>query len=225
MPLVAASEVFNSARVYLNDPNATLWTDALLLPYLKEAYEYARNAQALLGLPNSYKTSVQTVAASAVILPTLPTDLLLPIRLEERLLGSTDPYDPMIETVWDPNQLQTSSLNFWNWRNQIINFLGTLAGSPSRQVRMYYLGDMDPTSITTGTIDLLGNVRIFLGAKIAALVQTFALQNLTQAQLADSIAEIQLKMMMDIQIKNRQALPTRQKPFRAYPRHWGGRNY
>lgn len=225
MPLVTAAQVFASARVYLNDPNATQWTDAKLNPYLIEAYEYGRNAQALVGLPSSYKVDVETISAGVTTLPSPPSDLLLPIRLEERPSGSTDPYDPMQETVWDPNQLQTSSLNFWDWRNQIVNFLGTLAGSPDVQVRMYYLGDMNPTGVTTSSTDLLGNIKIFLGAKVAALVHTFALQNLTQAQISDSVAETQLKMILDVQVKNRQALPVRQRPFRAYPRYWGGRNF
>lgn len=216
MPAVAATEVFNSARVYLNDNNITLWTDAILTPYLVEAYEYGRNAQALVGLPSSYKTFVATVAAGAVIFTAPPADLLLPISLGERLLGSTDPYSPMTQTTWTPDQLQSSTLGYWNWRGGIVNFLGTLAGSPSVQVKMSYLGDMDPTAVTAASADLLGNIKIFLGAKIAALVQTFALQNLSQAQIADSIAETQLRMILDVQVKSRQALPIRQRPFRAY---------
>lgn len=217
MPLVTAASVFASARTYLNDASAAVYTDAVLLPYLKEAYEHGRNEQALKGLPNAYKTSVQVVTIGAVVFPTV-SDLLVPIKMEERANGSSDLYDPMTETTWDPNATQTTSLNFWDWRNQTINFLGA---TTDRQVRLYYMGDMDPTGLTTGSVNLLGNVRSFLGAKVAAFAHEFIQQNTTLAQAANQIAEEQLKKIIAIQIKNRQALPIRMRGFEAYPRYWG----
>lgn len=218
MPLITAAQVFASARTYLNDPSATIWTDALLLPYLQEAYEYGRNEQALKQLPNAYKTDVRTITAGSVTYTPLPSDLLIPIKVEERTPGSIDPYDPMTQTVWDPNETQVDTLRSWNWRNQAINFLGATA---NREVRIYYMGDMDPTGLLVGSTNLLGNIRVFLGAKVAALVQAFALQNITQARIADDVAEQQLKKILQVQSNARQAVPIRMKPHISYPRYWG----
>lgn len=218
MPDITAGEVFNSARVYLNDPNTTLWTDARLLPYLKEAYEYGRNEQASKDLPNSYKTDTQTVVAGQTTLATPPSDLLLPIKLAERTPGTTDPFVPMSEAVWDINATPVSVLQSWNWRNQQINFLGALE---DREVITYYLGDMNPTGIDVSSSNLLGNIRVFLGAKVAALVLAFSQQDFTKAKVADGIAEEQLEKIISTQLKYRQSIVRRPRPFVAYPATFG----
>lgn len=218
MPLVTASAVFNGARTYLNDVNGTVWTDTNLLPYLIEAYEYGRNSQAVKGLPNAFKTDEQTITAGTVVYPLIP-DLLIPVKVEERAAGEDPSFRVlMTETIWDPTLEPTENLNYWNWRNQDINFLGALT---DRVVTVSYMGDMDPTGLTTGSTSLLGNVKSFLSAKTAALVHSLANQNMTQAQICDDIAEKELGKILAVQSKARQAVPGRFRPHVAYPRTWG----
>jgi hypothetical protein len=68
---------------------------------------------------------------------TLPTDLLMPLRMWERQSGVTDPLVPMTEATngLDASD-QTDELREWEWREGRINFHGALI---ARDVRLKYL--------------------------------------------------------------------------------------
>jgi hypothetical protein len=212
MPSVAATSVYNEARsVYLNDSSATLFTNTVLDPFLKSAYEHFRNECALNGISEGYRiASPQTIAIGAVTYGTLPTDLLAPLYMEERTTGSTDLYVPMTEVRFLPQQDQSVRLNYWNWFDTNINFIGA---TQSNQVRLTYYWDFTPDAVDSTTLDLRANGRSFLAAKISAMVHKWINQNDGLASDCNAVAEEQLKKIVGIMIRGRQNLATRQIPF------------
>ena len=212
MPAVTALSVFDEARaVYLNDVSVTSYTNTILLPFLKSAYEDFRNECALNGISQEYRrASPVTIALGAVIYGTLPTDLLLPISLEERTSGSTDLYTPMQEVRFLPEVQQGPSLIYWNWFDSLINFVGA---TQANQVRLTYYWDFTPDAVTTGTLDLRANGRAYLSARLSAKVKLFIEQMQTEAAAMNQVAEEQLSKIIGIMVRNRQSVPVRQVPF------------
>lgn len=209
---VTALSVFDEARsVYLNDVNATIYTDTILLPFLKSAYEDFRNECALNGISEGYRVaSPKTIAIAAVTYGTLPTDFLLPLRLEERTSGSTDLYIPMQEVRLLPQVQQTAQLTYWNWADSAINFVGSTS---SNQVLLTYYWDFTPDATTTGTADLRANGRAYLSARLSAKLKLFVEQNQTQSAACNTVAEEQLKKIIGIMVRNRISVPVRQIAF------------
>lgn len=211
MPGVTAQSVFDEARgVYLNDVGSALFTNTILLPFLKSSYEHFRNECALNGISEGYRRVNATIAVGAVTYGTLPTDFLLPLMLEERTSGSTDLFVTMTEVRFLPEQAQSTALNYWNWFDTTINFIGA---TQANQVRLTYYWDFTPDTINIGTTDLRANGRAFLSAKVAAQAHKFINQNDGLAEDCNSLAEQQLVKIIGIMIKGRQNLSTRQVPF------------
>jgi hypothetical protein len=211
MPNVTAASVLAEAQsVYLNDASANLFTNTVLTPFLMAAYEHFRNECALNGINIEYRTATKTIAAGAITYGTLPTDFLLPIRIDERTTGSTDPYIPMQECRILPQIDQSSSLVYWAWFDSDIKFVGS---TQSNDILLTYFWDLAPDAVTAATTDLRGNCRSFLAAKTAALASMFVNQNDTLAGRCDQVAESQLTKIIGIMVRNTQGTPVRQVPF------------
>jgi hypothetical protein len=211
MPGVTAQSVMDEARgVYLNDVGNTLFTNTILLPFLKSAYEDFRNECALNEISEGYRRVNSTIAALATTYGTLPTDFLLPLMLEERTSGSTDLFVTMTEVRLLPEQAQNTALNYWNWFDTGIGFIGA---TQANQVRLTYYWDFTPDTITAGTTDLRANGRAFLSAKVAAKAHKFINQNDGLSSDCNALAEQQLQKIIGIMVKGRQNLSVRQVPF------------
>lgn len=212
MPNVTAASVLAEAQsVYLNDASATLFTNAVLTPHLRTAYEHFRNECALNGISEGYRVaSPVTIAIGATTYGTLPTDMLLPLRLEERTSGSSDLYTPMQEVRFLPEIQQSAMLTYWTWSDSDIKFVGA---TEANQVRLTYYWDFTPDVVDASTTDLRANGRSYLAAKVAALAQLWINQNDGLARAADQVAEIQLNKIIGIMVRNRINVPTRQIAF------------
>lgn len=205
-----ASEALNSARTYLNDVGASLWTDAILLPYLKEAFRDLLIDLYLNGIPviREKSSSPITVAIGALTL-TLPSDFLEPIKLKERLSGSSETYIDMVEKAFEPDTDQTDNLRFWAYREEAINFVGA---TTARQILLFYWKTL---TIPTAENSLLGFIyaEIYLGPKTAAYAAA-SVGNITLAKEVSDIAEMKLDKVMRANIKGQQSLPVRRIPYR-----------
>lgn len=212
MPSVTALSVFNEARgTYLNDVAGAVYTDTVMLPHLKSAYEHLRNELALNDIPTLDEvSSEQTVTALATSMSSFPTDVIVPIMMQERSVGSTEIWQLMEERTWVPNEAQASTLRFWMWRKEAIEFLGA---TTDRAVRLFYLRDLNPSAIASNATLQAANARSYLAARVAALVAMFIQNNSDLAQAANMVADDQLRKVIMINVKARQGLPTRRKPF------------
>jgi hypothetical protein len=210
--MALASEALNSARTFLNDTGKQIWTDTKLLPFLKEAYRDLLIQLWLNGIPvlREDTTIPITVLTGAVVI-TLPADLLEPIGLKERLLGSTsiEDYAPMSEKAFEPDTVQTTELRYWSWREEQIQLVGALT---DRQVLLRYWKTL---TIPTSAASVLGFLfaEAYLGPKTTAYAAA-STGNSTLAEEADSKAEIRLDQVIRANTKGQQSLPTRRIPYR-----------
>lgn len=213
-----AVEALNSARSYLNDTGKSFWTDARLLPYLTEAYRDLLLILHSNGLPVlREKSSAITVAIGATSL-TLPSDFVEPIKLKERLSGSSDTYVPMEEKDFAPDFDQVENLRYWAFREGAIEFIGA---TTARQVLLFYQKSLTiPTSAASALTFLYAET--FLGPQTAGYAAG-ALGNTTLAEALlyrvgkdedVSIAGSKLDTLIRFNVKGQQNLPARRLPYR-----------
>ncbi len=159
MPIVGSS-AYNTAgqitalvRALLNDSAGNLFTDAVLLPYVNSAYRKVQrtlaniqsstfivdNVTVVVPAVAAVDASLQVVISDATAPPNqLPTDLLAPVKLWERINGSSDDFVEMVDLTGHgglPSQPQGASLSWWEWRADGIYFLGATRDA---QVRIRY---------------------------------------------------------------------------------------
>ncbi len=159
MPVVGSSayntagQITSLVRSLLNDAAGNLFTDAVLLPYVNAAYRKTQRALAnvqsgsfltddvLLVVPavTQVDASAQVSITDATAPPNqLPTDLIVPVKLWERVNGSTDDFVEMTDlTDHDglPSQPQAETLDYWEWRADGLYFLGA---TQDTQIRLRY---------------------------------------------------------------------------------------
>lgn len=196
-----------SKAVYLNDPSGSVFTDSKLLPLFKEAYGYLQTDLQENGLQCSNGVADGIIVKTGkTTLPYLPGDFAWPIDLEERLSGSSDLYQPMVNRRWIPSVLQTDKLIYWDWNGEFINFVGA---TTDRDIRIKYLKDFP--AVVSELSYARGKAEQFLSAKVAALAHIFISQNQTLAQAANDVAEENLEQIINMFAKKQ--MPVRQKPY------------
>ena len=218
------ADITPRVRQRLNDSDAELFTDIVLLPYAQDACDELQLELELFGalileevstppitIPiytNWSITGVPQVLGYNTT-PALPADLLEPQRLEERLSGSTDMFVPMIARQWEPDILPSDSLRYWSWREQNINFIGA---TTLRDIKIYYLKRLLNVTSITNVINV-NNSQLFLTCRIAGMAARDIGENPTRADELDQEAEKMLNKLTRIGVKNKQRTRTRRRPF------------
>jgi hypothetical protein len=219
--MATAATALDSARVYLNDVNAQIWTNAILLPYLKEAHNDLVLVLWLNGLPVlKEKSTSLAVTALQLDLDSQPADLVEPIWLKERSFGSSDDWIDMTEKDFEPDISQTSELRYWTWREDLIKFVGA---TTKREVLMRYWKSL---TVLTAAGDSLGFIfsEFFLGPQTAAYAAgsvgnlTLAAELLFVKGVNIGVAGAKLHMIIQGNIKGQQNLPARRIPYRRFSR-------
>jgi hypothetical protein len=146
MPVVAttrysnAGDVLALVRALMNDPNAVIWSDAALFPFLNAAYRSLQEELAVNGvtvmttyadvdLPLVTLDGTTTAPNPARIAddtdPQLPTDLVVPYTLEEQATGSGGLFVPMEKITGPlPNLEPMPYLRIWKWAADQIELVG-----------------------------------------------------------------------------------------------------
>jgi len=87
--------------------------------------------------------------------PFLPPDVIIPLRLWERITGTVaqfSPMDPVMDSL--PSLQQSSYLKYWQWRqNDGLYFCGA---TQNIDVRMEYASIPEPLSDTTSQVMIIG---------------------------------------------------------------------
>lgn len=213
---ITSGQVMDRAASLLNDTAQSVFTYATQLPYLNialdELQEYFEQDNA--ETTNVLNTPITVLAGTKQIAQaSLPSDLVEIQKLYERLNGSSEPYEEMSRVDWLPqDQIVTDSLTWWTYQQQNINFVGATS---DRQVLIEYVATLF-TSVTTSTASLnLNNCKSFLAYRTAALCADFIGENPERAQLLNGDAMLALDRIRSLNIKGRQAIWTRRKPFMA----------
>lgn len=217
---ITAADALDSARVYLNDVGKQIWTDVVLLPYLKEAYRDLLLELELQQIPILRSKSTATTVNIGDTTVTLPSDFVLPIKLTEKSFGSSDAPTPMVECDFEPAVDATDTLRYWAFRNGVIDLVGS---TTKRSVYLYY--ESGPTIPTAAGSSLgITNAEIFLGPQTAGYAagsvgnRSLAVELLFIKSTQLGIAGGKLESIIRANVKNQQNLPARRIPY-----HRGGR--
>lgn len=95
-----------TAATHLNDSSRQFWPDSILITFLQEAFRDLSNELYLNGLPVIHTTVIllnlpigQTTVGWNTV-PTLPSNIIMPVRLWERPAGSS--FDDFVEMIPNP---------------------------------------------------------------------------------------------------------------------------
>jgi hypothetical protein len=149
----ALSGINTLVRSLVNDVAGNWATDQVLLPYAQISYRrvakalgnikssvYIKdNVQLVVPAVAAVDSSVQVSVTDVTAAPNqLPSDLLVPLKLWERLNGSTDDFQEMTDLTDEgglPPQPQGQQLIYWEWRSDGLYFIGA---TNDTQIRIRY---------------------------------------------------------------------------------------
>lgn len=207
-----ASDVMSRAAVLLNDAAQATFTNVVLLPKLRIAWEDLQNQLAEHGASviKRKTSSPITISAGATEVTSYPADFLTPIDLYERAPGGTDDdWLPMSEVDFLPNRQASDMLEQWSWVEDEVHFVGA---TQDRQVRMDYFAQITSIVSENTSLPVTGSCN-FLAYRTAA-IQAAILKNNDLAGSCAAEAEKAMQTFLNSRAKQRQAVPVRRKPFR-----------
>lgn len=208
------SDILDESRSsFLNDPNAATYSNAIMLPKIKTAYNLMETKliEHKIQCKNHEYTKVITAGDTEL---TLPNDLVIPHRMSERNPNTTDEWVPMTLV---PNLTSGGTIGSflveWTWRLDRIFFR---EANQDREIFLIYSG-LFP-AINTADDTVFGKAEQYLAAKTAALIYMFVEQSPQLAETANEVAEAELASIINVQTKIMQAIPVRRKPYRPFRR-------
>jgi hypothetical protein len=200
MPLsdVTLEQALSSARTYLNDDAASVWSDAALIPKAQEAH---RELQTMLwgcGSPAVRGTSEPILVTSGTtdITSQLPSDLMTPFQLWE-YAGTGQTFAnavPMTEKFYVPNIAQGPLLVYWAWLQETLQLVGATA---SRYVVINYRREIPIPQATTDSVGILFG-ELYISARTAAIAHG-SLGNEAAYKIATDTATANFKMVVAAQ--------------------------
>lgn len=208
MSYSAVSTLYDT-QVLLNDQRGTTYPFAKLLPFLQMAYrDLAERLQLSESAVVLETAGPVTVTAGDTTLTNQPTDIVLPLYMEERSVGETL-YIPMDQKLWETNYAIGAFLNVWAWREERIVFAGATS---TRQVQFIYLKSLSELDDQNSAI-VVSNARNFLAAKTAQYAEAFIKQNFKKSEKLEMMAEASAERLLRIATKGEQAMPVRKLPY------------
>jgi hypothetical protein len=153
------------ARLHLDDVDADVFTDALLITYVNSAYRQLQQVLAINGSSTMKKTSAAIAVAASSTSITLPTDQWLPLKLWERETGAAaDAWVDMQLVDELPDVLPGAALTYWKFENNTITFIGA---TRNNQVRVEYVLKL-PALVAPSSLILIPYGEDFLAWMTAA---------------------------------------------------------
>ena len=211
MSEVPAQSVLDHTRAYLNDTPGNQWTNSLLLPYLRLAWDelnielQSRDIQVMMET-----TVVLPVAKDLNVLPA-PDDLITPFHLMERASGGHDSdFVMMSPATWEPagdyavgivDETSRTNLGSWAWRGQQFHFP---KHSADVEVLIHYLKQMSDVEDETQLLQI-SNCRVVLSKRTAGLAARYGNSNPSRADLLDQEAAYFMQKLTGIEVKTKQA--------------------
>lgn len=213
MPI--ASDVMNEAAALLNDPNRTLFTYTLQLPFLRSAWNELQLKLQENGIPTAKEISLTLEIAPGTSSITLPSDFIRPIKLEERANDSSDDFVEVRE-VLDIPQVSIGEIRYWNWREESIYINPP---TTAREVRLIYWKSLNPLNDQNSNLNVT-NSQEFLAFRTAALCARFIGENPTRADVLDSMATYHRDILINLEVRKMQSLPQRPKGYTYRRKLW-----
>lgn len=206
--------IFELARPLLNDVIGALYTDDVMLPYLKLAH---KDLEIELDLNNCeinfISESVIDVAIGVTSLP-LPTNFFLPINLKERADGEDNSEFIKMKEVSDINSLSllpAVTLRYWDYRHNCVNLIGS---TTAREVRLSYQRSLAQV-VDSSSLLAIRHAENYYAYRTAALCAEFIGGNKNRADSLNMFAANSSNNLVSLYVKNTQGNRVRRKPFRV----------
>lgn len=212
-PVVLASEVMDISAGVLNDTALTNYTYTAQLPYLKMANAALEKILMIFDSEVQRQESTAITVAIGATTLTLPSDFLLPISLFERAPGQGDDlWILMTEMSWEPNVVQTNTLEYWAFRNNIVQLVGSLT---TREVLLKYERMMAVISGSASPTDTY-LAKEYLGFKTAELCARFiGMNSLMANEIRDNQVFPAEDMLTRVLTQNKQSQRYRRQKYSA----------
>lgn len=183
-----------TARTLLNDDGNSLYTDAVLAPKMFEAHMELQAKLRRADCQVMKKFAPSNVVANSTTLAA-PTDLLEPIKLWEKVQGSSDTtYVEMTEQdPLPPAQAPgTTALGVWQWDGTQFNFVGATGNVT---VKIHYwrtitipVNSGDPIGIIFGELYLAPRVAALMAGSLGEKERLLYLSDVANKNLDDVIS-------------------------------------
>ena len=170
---VTLASILNIARDYLNDNNATTWTDPQLIPKSQEAFRELTNKLATSGSPAMRAVSQEFGQPGTQVLASLvPNDFTAFVPGMQNPIAvwdSTDPattWIPLTETFNIPSDyVPQPTTVYWSWKQEALLLA---PASANRRVNVIYRPKLDiPT--TGASVIFIPFADLYMGARTAAI--------------------------------------------------------
>lgn len=206
-----ASEVMDRSRAVLNDVAIDLYTNEVLLPYLKIANDDLSDELVDNGSTVTKEVSVDLILPVGQKTPVLPDDMIVPIEVFEKDSGQSDDYYRRMEQrEFNPNTLPGNELHSWAWREQTIYTIGSTL---SKLLRVRYYRLISSVLGDTSQIEL-SHALNYLSYHTAALASEHIGQNRQKAIDLEAQAMSKLGKLLKKEVKQTHSKPVRRKPFK-----------
>lgn len=214
MPLTVA-DLNTAIQFCMNDASASTYTAAVILPAIKQANEDLQGDLLDNQVPYLHEeASEQDIAIGATALTTVPSDMVEPIEIHERPTTSTLLIDYVEMKRRDPlpDETQTETLRYWNWREQTVEFLGSTA---ARGIRLRYKKLISALTGDASTVAMM-HAKAYLTYRAAGHLRTFIEENPEGGNILYSLAEEAKDKLIGLHVKfNQGGQPIRRKPYSA----------
>lgn len=228
---LTAQQVMDGVAALLNDIARSTYTYAVQVPYLNIAMNELQEYFQLNAISVTEITSAEIdipageteiVFDATAPTPELPDDFVAPKQLWERNADS-NPYVPMTRVEYLPHNMQdieTSQLVWFVWQEQKIKFL---PANVDIQIKIDYVRSLfAPVEDEDSDINII-NAITFLQYRTAALIAEFVENNGADVDKLNSYASSAMDRATGIEIKGKQTIFARRRPFRStYKRNGGG---
>jgi hypothetical protein len=210
-----ASDVMKEAAVLLTDPQQMYWSDIVLLPLLNKA----NNELALLfereELPIllEEQSPVTKVDPGDKIMDEIPTDMVEPIRMWERALGSQEKWAEVNQVInIDKNFTTSNRVAEWAWRRAQIFITPP---TQSREVMLDYFRTIMPLDFA-GSLVEVPKAKTWLAARTAQLACLHVGNNPTRYnELDPEVAKAEDVLLRTMGKRVQGAYGVRRRPYRG----------
>lgn len=204
-------DVIDEAQLLLNDIAGAQYTDTRLLALLIHAHRRLRDKLNRRGISANLKlTTVISVAANTASYDlTGVSDIVLPIRMEERQPGETFADWQHMERVniIEPRQ-SLPVLQEWMYRDFKVFFT---PASQAREIRIYYWGTLLPAAAAGSSQVTYLNTQTWLAFELAAVAAISIAQDETRASILKQEADQEMNELLSEFVKNKQSTPARRR--------------
>lgn len=210
MPTLA-SDVMDRSRAVLNDVAKDLYTNEVLLPYLKIANDDLSDELVDNGATVQKEVSVDIVLPTPSKVLTLPDNIIVPIEVFEKDPSQDDSYYRKVDQrTFLPNDTPGNELCYWSWREQAVTFPGAIA---NKLVRLRYYRLITSLDGENSPVEL-SHALNYLAYHTAALAAEHIGQNRPKAIDLEGQALIKLNKLIKKEVKQSQSKPIRRRPFK-----------